>query len=105
MDEEEQKVFLYENIMLQQNMKLSIVNTNQLVSTFNISFRSARRLWDQIKKIISQALKSAFHQERLVNVEGGGNCDFLKAAIHTINYKERKLYDLYRNCYNKKGTK
>ena len=80
---------------LQQDLKLSVAKTNQLAQQFNISFRSVKRLWDQIK--------FSFKSGTQLNIFSGniGKCGrkgidrtTLKASIKTINYKDRKTLRL-----------
>ena len=95
LDEEERKEFLHEVMILQHNLKLSVANNNILASTINTSFRTVRRLWDQIKNSIKFRSKSILLQEKIVKC--GRNrkyCFAFNAAIKTINYKDGKTLRL-----------
>lgn len=95
LDQEDREVFLHEVMMVQQFLKMSVENTTQLEQQFHISFRTVKRLWDQIKNSIKLGSQ--------INITSGkiDKCrrmkkDYLalKVAIKTINYKDRKTLRL-----------
>ena len=88
--------------MLQQNLKLSNANTNQLACGFNISFRIVRRVWDQIKNSIKSGSKKVFFEKDWEKGGKGEDCTALKVPITIVNYKDMKTVQLLQESLQKK---